>query len=65
MADVIHEHDSGGSSMGFLFGLIAVILFMYILFAYGLPYMRSGTSAPAVNVPDQVDVNLNNQGGQQ
>lgn len=71
MVDVIHEHDSSagaGASMGLVFGILMVILFMYLLFTYGMPYIRGGgNSTPSVTIPDQVDVNINggNQGGTQ
>jgi hypothetical protein len=83
MADVIHEHTSGTTEstggMGFVLGILLIIIFVWALFVYGIPLMRGGggggttnnttnttipdTGNPQINVPDKVDVNLN-QGGQ-
>jgi hypothetical protein len=53
--------DSGGNGMGFLLGVIILILFVLGLLYVGLPYLRSGFGSPQVNVPDHVNVNV--QGG--
>lgn len=68
MTDVVHEHHTSDSSggMGFLMGFIAIALFIYLLFAFGLPALRRGSASPQINVPEQVDVNVNQgQGGGQ
>jgi hypothetical protein len=62
MADVIHEHQTttdSGSGMGFLLGVIMLIVFAFLLFYYGLPALRSASSGPTVNVPGKIDVNVN------
>lgn len=66
MTETVHDHShSDGSGMGFMLGIIALALFMYMLFAFGLPALRRGTSSPQINVPEKVDVNVNQgQGGQ-
>ncbi len=71
MADVIHEHttaapaaESSDSGMGFLMGVILLVVVLFLLFYYGLPALRSGTSqmtTPQVNVPGKVDVNVNHK----
>ncbi len=48
---------SGG--MGFLVGVVLLILFVLLLIGYGLPYIQSVTQTPQVNVPGKVDVNVN------
>lgn len=61
--EVVHTHvnegSSGSSMLNFLLGLIALVVLLYILFMYGLPLLRNATSAPQINVPEQVDVNVN------
>jgi hypothetical protein len=49
-----------GSGMGFLLGVILLIVFAVLFFLYGLPYLTSTFSGPQVNVPGQIDVNVNN-----
>lgn len=61
--EVIHEHhtDAQGNSYGLIFGIIAtvaVILLALYLFRGGFNFGASQTT-PEVNVPEQVDVNVN------
>lgn len=57
------SEPSSNSGMGFLLGVILLIVFMFLLFYYGLPALRSSAS-PQINVPGKIDVNVNNpQGG--
>jgi len=63
MATVVNNPrttDSGGG-MGFLLGVILLILFAMFLMFYGLPYLGNMVSnqAPQVTVPDKIDVNVN------
>jgi len=67
---MVEEHvhvteTSGGNSMGFLLGIILLIVFFLALFYYGLPYLRgnSGTTGgtPQINVPNKFDVNVKQQ----
>lgn len=53
--------DSSGNGMGFFLGVILLILFVFLLLYYGLPYIRSsfGSATPQINVPGKVDVNVN------
>lgn len=48
-------NSSGG--MGFLLGIIALIIFAVLFFMYGLP-MVSNLGGTQVNVPDKIDVNV-------
>lgn len=54
--------DSGGNS--FLIGVILLIVFVVILFYFGLPVIRNmapaqlNIPAPQVVVPDKIDVNV-------
>ncbi len=61
---VDHHHldrtDDSSGAFTFLIGIIifAVLAFLFIVFA--LPYLRNtvGVGTPSINVPDQVDVNI-------
>lgn len=59
------ERDSGS---GFLLGAILLIVFLALFFFYGLPFIgnmfQGATSSPQVNVPDKIDVNVQNPQGQ-
>ncbi|HEX7017894.1 MAG TPA: hypothetical protein VF209_03245 [Patescibacteria group bacterium] len=56
------ERESYGIS--WVIGLLLLLLVVFVLFAYGLPALRSATTSPAVTVPERVDVNVNqNPGG--
>jgi hypothetical protein len=63
-ATPVDREDRG---MGFVVGLILAILLLVLLFAYGLPALRGtrtgNDAAPSanINVPEQVDVNVNRQ----
>ncbi len=59
----VHTQDSGMGGMGFLMGIILLILFVFALLYYGLPMLRNATTTPAVTVPDQIDVNVNQPQG--
>lgn len=50
------ENDSG---MGFVLGVILLLVVAFLFFVYGLPAITRSVSAPAVTVPDKVDVNVN------
>jgi hypothetical protein len=53
--------DGGGNGMGFLLGVILLIVFVIGLLYYGLPMIQRATATPAapqINVPDKVDVNV-------
>ncbi|GIW59210.1 MAG: hypothetical protein KatS3mg087_0276 [Patescibacteria group bacterium] len=60
--------QSSGSGLGFLAGVILLIIFFGLALYYGLPALNRATSSPTINVPDQVDVNVNpgnqNNGGE-
>lgn len=66
MAVVEHEHiihdapAPRSNNSGLIVGLILAIVFLFLLFYYGIPAIRSaGSSAtPQVNVPGKVDVNV-------
>jgi hypothetical protein len=57
------SNDGGGSGM--IIGVIVLLVVLFLIFFYGMPLLRgngtqNNTPAPAtINVPDQVDVNIN------
>ncbi len=63
MATIINNPGEGnGSSMGTIVGLIILALVVIVFFVYGLPALRgngSGTSNTTVEVPDKVQVDVN------
>lgn len=60
MADVVvPANSSDNSGMGFFAGVILLIVFLFLLFYYGIPAMRGNSGSPQINVPKQIDVNVN------
>ena len=63
MATVVNTPSStdNGSGIGFLLVIILLIALIMLLMFYGIPYLGSmmQTQAPQVNVPGQIDVNIN------
>ena len=58
---VVNPAPNGGSGngMGFLVGIIVLIVFAVIFFVYGIPYIQQGFGGTQVNVPDTIEVNVN------
>ncbi len=52
--------DSGNNGMGFLLGVIVLVVFLLLFIFYALPYLRSSFmgSSPQVNIPSHYDVNV-------
>lgn len=52
--------DRGGGN-GFLLGIILLIVFVILFIYYGLPLLSNagGAAGTQVNIPDKVDVNVN------
>lgn len=63
LAEVAHEHIDHGersSGMGFLIGILLLVVLAIVLIYWGLPLIqRSQPAVPPVNVPGQIDVNIN------
>jgi len=57
------ENNDSGNMMSLLVGAVILFAFAFVFFVYGLPMIRSsfgsGVSAPQVNVPEKIDVNIN------
>ena len=56
-----NDGSSGNNGMGFLLGAIVLIVFAVLFFVYGLPLLQglSGNGGTQVNIPDSIDVNVN------
>ncbi|CAN5149472.1 hypothetical protein BH11PAT1_BH11PAT1_0640 [soil metagenome] len=52
----VQQTDSG---MGFVLGMILLVVLAVLFFYYGLPALRGSFAGPQVNVPGKVDVNVN------
>jgi len=61
MATVINNPDTSGDSggMGWVVGMIIAILLAFVFFVYALPAIRNSGSGTNINVPDKIDVNVN------
>ena len=56
-----HVHDDTArrsNGMGFLLGMVLLLIVLYLLFVYGLPAIRQAAT-PNISVPEKVDVNIN------
>lgn len=59
MATIVNtpaQSESNGT--GFLLGIVLLIAFVLLFFFYGLPYLSNMIAGPQVNVPGQIDVNV-------
>jgi hypothetical protein len=56
MATVINNPGEGGSGAGVIVGLVVAVVLIAVVFIYGLPALRNGTTneTPSANV----DINL-------
>jgi hypothetical protein len=50
--------DSSGGA-GFVIGVLLLLFVAFLFFVYGLPAISRSVSAPSINVPGKVDVNVN------
>lgn len=60
-----HYHNEGGSRnpmMGILIAILAIVLVVILFFVFGNQFFNGGTNAPSVDVPEQIDVNVNDGG---
>jgi hypothetical protein len=61
MATIVNTtpaHEDTGSGMGFLLGILLLIAFIVVFFFYGVPALTQSFRGPQVNVPGQIDVNV-------
>lgn len=54
-----NSNDSGGNSMSLIVGIIAIIVLVILFVVYVMPMIQQGSATPQVNIPDKVDVNVN------
>ncbi len=67
MVEVIHEHDSGAANNSngiiMLLGILVMVgIFLFFFYFFGRNIMsgfNTGTTTPQVNIPDKMDVNVN------
>ncbi len=52
------NNDNNGT--GFLLGVVLLIVFLVLIFYYGIPMMRGNTGS-TINVPGKIDVNINHK----
>lgn len=52
--------NSGGGPMGWIIGLVILLVLLYLGYVYGLPAIRNvQLGTPQINIPSQIDVNIN------
>jgi len=56
---VEHTHDRSDSGMGFVMGVILLLVFAVLFFVYGLPYVSQSFRGPQITIPGKIDVNVN------
>lgn len=62
MVEVIHEREvSNANNAGFLVGILLLIAALFLFFYYGAALFRNVDTTPQVTVPEQIDVNVNQQ----
>lgn len=63
-----HHHDAGGAtgnSFGAIIAIVLLVLMAIIFLFYGTRFLNNARTqdptinAPSINVPDKIDVNLN------
>lgn len=55
------NNSSDNNGMGFLLGIIVLVIFGFLFFIYGLPYIRGlsgGNGGVQVNIPKSIDVKV-------
>lgn len=60
MATIVNTpaQSDAGSGMGFVMGILLLVVFFAALLYFGLPMLRNSSSQPSINVPESVDVNV-------
>lgn len=62
MATIVNNpaQEESGSGIVSIVGIILMLFFIFLILYYGLP-MINQSAGPQVNIPDKVDVNVNQQ----
>jgi hypothetical protein len=55
--------ENSNNGLGTLVALLSILLLGALFYIYGLPALRTATQGPQINVPDQIDVNVNTPQG--
>ncbi len=60
-------NTEAGNPAGMIITIVAVLAIVFLFFVYGLPMLRNSSQpqapqAPQMNIPEQVDVNVNSEG---
>ncbi len=50
--------ESSDNGMGFFMGIVLLVVVVIFFLFFGLPYLRNTTQAPQINVPGEIDVNV-------
>ena len=60
MATVVNNpgNNNSGNGIVMILGLIVILVIAFLFFVYGLPMLRQ-SAAPQINVPDKIEVNVN------
>lgn len=61
MATIVNNPPADNSSgpMGMIVVLVVLIVLGYLGFVYGLPALREMQGGTQINVPEKIDVNIN------
>ncbi len=51
--------DNSGGLIGIIIAIVVLSVLGYLGFVYGLPALRQLGGTPQINVPNQIDVNIN------
>jgi hypothetical protein len=65
MATIVNNPGNGnsGNSMGLILGVILILVFVFLFIVYVVPLVRQSMGPTQVNVPDKIDVNVQQGGG--
>ena len=50
--------DNSGGPMGWIIGLVLLIVVGYLVIVYGLPAIRQMGGTPQINIPSNINVNV-------
>jgi len=62
MATIINNppaNDNSGGFMGMIIVIVVLIVLGYLGYVYGLPAVRQMQGGTQINVPSEIDVNVN------
>ncbi len=64
MATIVNNPQpaSSDNGVGFLLGVLVLIVFVMLFLVYGVPYLMSYLRGPQINIPSRVNVNVHTSG---